>query len=496
MRGAWADWARAHGKYWLLGICLLLAIALVVWRNAISERLFPDPRMNRQLELAQAALKRGELSNADGTGARELFESVLAADPDQMIARQGLVDVRKAAIARAELALSRRRLTETRRNLALAQALSAPNVQLQPLRARLLDLEEASSDTSALLAQAATPGISDEQALSLLNQVLRVDTDNAVALEGRSELLAGWLIRAEGLLADGQVGAARQLVERVVADDPAHLDLPPVQAKLGEALARVQREQARTLDLAQKDERAGRIDRAARRYQQLLTAGSDSVAVQEGLDRLAARAASQAQRQAADFQFRDAERTLAKARRWSPQSAEIAIAEQHLTQSRMAQKRLLRAPAKTDRSRLPALIADAEEAMARGDYITPPGVSAWDKLRIASAIAPDSPTVGKLQRDFAAGSQACFEQAMTAGHLKRAQTCLEAKLALEPTAPTASAARQRLADRWLAYAEERIGANDYEEADKALGFTRRWQPAHPKLKATTTRLRRARGGSR
>ena len=494
MRAAWAD--SENGRRWLLGAGLLLVFVLIFWRDSISQRLVPDPRMNRQLERAQAALAHGELSAADGSGARELFESVLAADPDQMIARQGLVEVRNAAIARAQLALSQHRLAQARTNLSLARALSAPAVQLQPLRARLHDLEEASSDISALLAQATTPGIADETALALFNQVLRLDADNVAALEGRRALLARWLARAEALLAAKQIHAAKRLVEQVIADDPAHLDLPPVQAKLGEALARAQREQARTLELAQADERAGRIDRAANRYLQLARAGNDSAVIQVALQRLASRLALQAQRQAADFQFRRAEASLAKARRWSPKASSILVAEQRLVQSRLAQRRLLRSPASSDREQLPLLIAEAEQAMARGEYITPPGTSAWDKLRVASAIAPDSPPVRKLQWEFGQRSRACFEQAMTDSQLKRAQSCLEASLTLEPASASAGEARHRLAERWLAYAEERIGANDYVEAEKAVAFARHWQPTHPLLKATAARLRRARGGSR
>ena len=37
----------------------------------------------------------------------------------------------------------------------------------------------------------------------------------------------------EALLVDGRVGEARGLVESVIAEDPAHLDLPPVRARLG-----------------------------------------------------------------------------------------------------------------------------------------------------------------------------------------------------------------------------------------------------------------------
>ena len=204
----------------------------------------------------------------------------------------------------------------------------------------------------------------------------------------------------------------------------------------------------------------------------------------------------QAQRQAADFQFRRANASLEKAKHLSPQAPEIAIAEQRIAQSRLAQQRLLRKPARGERERLPQLLAEAEQAMSRGEFITPPGTSAWDKLRVAGAIAPESPQLLKLQREFGRRSRDCFERAMTDNQLKRAQSCLEANLTLEPYSPAATDARNRLADRWLAYAEERIAASDYVEAESALASARRWQPSHPKLKETTGRLQRARGESR
>src|SRR4249919_2104551 len=151
---------RRSDRLWLFGALLLLVLALLnTWRVPISEKLLPDPRLNRNLELGQLALARGELSRADGRGAKERFESVLAIDPDQMQAREGLLAVRRAALARAEASLRQHRLEQAREALALADALSAPEVQLQPLRVRLQQFEEASVDVPALLARAADPGV-------------------------------------------------------------------------------------------------------------------------------------------------------------------------------------------------------------------------------------------------------------------------------------------------------------------------------------------------
>ncbi len=493
MRGDWAEWGRSRALRWIAAIGLSLIAVLVIWREPISQRLFPDPRMNRQLELAQAALHRGELSRADGGGARELYESVLAIDPDQMAAREGLAQVRDAAVARAIAALENRRITQARSDLALAQALSAPAVQLQPLLARLHDLDEASGNIPGLLAQASQPGVSDQAAADLYDRVLELDADNALALEGRRNLLASWLRQAQTLLANDRVIEAQQKVDAVIARDPAHLDLPPVQAQLGEAIARWQKRQTDILDKAQADERAGRTERAAGKYLQLQQSNPDSTPAREGLLRLATQWAVRAERQAADFHFTRAQAMLDKARTWSPEAPAIADAERNIAQSRAAKKRLGPTPARGDRQRLPALIAEANQAMEQGQFITPPGVSAWDRLRAASAIAPRSPELRRAQIAFGQRTQACFEQAMTDGQLSKAQSCLEARLTLDPLAASAHEARHRLAERWLAYAEERIAASDYPEANRALAYARRWEPNHPRIDAIAKRLRQAKG---
>ena len=493
MRDGWAEWLRGPRLGWLLAASvLILALVVVVGRSWISERLVPDPRMNRQLERAQAALVAGKLSAPDGSGARELFESVLASDPDQMRAKQGLLAVREAAISRAQAALGAHKLGQASENLVLAAALSAPQVQLQPLQARLRDLQEASSDTRGLLARATAADVDEDDALALYRQVLAVDADNAAAIEGRDLLLSSRLVRADKLFDAGKISEAQAIVESVISEDPAHLDLPPLRARLGEALAALQARQARELEQAGRDEKAGNYDRAAARYLGFSESDPGFEQAREGLDRLAARMARRAQRQAADFQFRRAQASLEKARLWNARSAAVAAAEKSLQSSMQAQARLLRPANRSERSRLPTLLAEAELAIGRGDFITPPGASAWDKLRVADVIAPRSKDVARLERELTAASRKCFDQALDHGQLRRAQSCLEAYLVQEAS-PAAERARRHMAERWLGYAEERIGAGDFTEAETALAHVRHWQPALPGLAGATTRLRTARG---
>ena len=239
------DWADPRQRLWLLGASLALGVAvLLLGRSWLGERLLPDPRMTSRIEQANAALRAGRLSAADGSGARELFESVLAVDPDQMQAREGLLAVRTAAVLRVREALATHRLQEAQRQLELARALSAPQVELEPLQLRLVELRAASADVSGLLAKAAAPGLDEESVLSLYRRVLAIDADNAAAIEGRERLLAARLQRAHSALEAGRVREAQTLVDGVLAEDPAHLDLPPARAAIGEALTELQARQA------------------------------------------------------------------------------------------------------------------------------------------------------------------------------------------------------------------------------------------------------------
>jgi hypothetical protein len=166
------------------------------------------------------------------------------------------------------------------------------------------------------------------------------------------------------------------------------------------------------------------------------------------------------------------------------------MATQRIAQSRLAQQRAGGLPGSRDKRRLPELLAQARQALERGDYLAPPGDSAWDRLRVAAAIAPQDRRVHQLQADYRQRTRDCFEQALTGNQLSLAQSCLEARLALDP-ADDAHNARHRLAERWLGFAEERLAASDYPAADKALAAARQLEPGNPRGPALRARLKQA-----
>jgi hypothetical protein len=66
----------------------VLAFALYEGRDMLGSHLAPPSQQNQLMQQADVALRSGKLTSADGRGARELYEAVLARDPDALAARE------------------------------------------------------------------------------------------------------------------------------------------------------------------------------------------------------------------------------------------------------------------------------------------------------------------------------------------------------------------------------------------------------------------------
>src|SRR5215469_7640286 len=106
---------RKGGPGWWMPalIVVLLAVIAGLWFNQNRLRgMVPRTDFDNVLQRAQAALAQNHLDGTDGTSARELFEAARALEPDNDAARQGLNDVGRAEIERADAALQAGRLDE------------------------------------------------------------------------------------------------------------------------------------------------------------------------------------------------------------------------------------------------------------------------------------------------------------------------------------------------------------------------------------------------
>lgn len=476
---------------WIAAAAALLLVALPLLRQPLAERLWPENPVQQALAEAREALQRGNLSAADGSGARELFEAALAMDPDRPEPRQGLAEVAEAALVRARLETAAGRYPQAHAALQLARELSAPRERTAIVADALRAREAASAGLDELWAraeQAHSAGRlygTDDAALPLYRRILALDPDHLDALRGRDDAVAELLQQARASLRAGELAAAAAAITVAREFDPGHVDLPDTAARLAE-------ERDGTFARAGEDLAAGRLERAAGRFQALLQMDPDDAQAQEGLVQTGRAHARRAERLAADFRFADAEAALAQALALAPDDAQVrtTLAQVEHTRSRHARLAPVQSPAQR-RQQVRELLEQITAAERRGDLLTPPGDSAYDKLAAARALAPDDPQVRAASARLLAAAGDCFERELRANSLGRARACLDASAALADDARAVAAARRRLAQRWLGIGDERLGAGDLDGARAALRSAGAVDPSVPGRAEFAERLRTA-----
>lgn len=493
----------------MLGGVLVLVLALLWFRQPLSEWLWPETRAQQLRADAALALQQGRLTAADGSGALELYEAALALDPDRMETRAGLAEVGQAALARTRQAIAERRYADAHAALALARRVTVPAAQADALAAQLREMEAGAGGIDRLLAIAAAAREagrldgSDNAALPLYQRVLTLQPDHTQALEGREDTLADLLQLARQQLARGEMAEAANAIRRVQAADSGHVDLPDTLAAAAQAMASEQRAADEAL-------RRERLSEAEAGYRRVLATAPDHASpdhasaehadAAKGLQRVANARAARSRRLAADFRFADAEAALAQARAAvaglaTADAAAILEAERGLVRARQSQARLAGqstpATARHRQARIEALLTEAAAAEVRGDLLTPPGDSAFDKVRAARALAPQDRAVRAATTRLLVAARSCFENDLRGNRLTDAGACIDARAALGDSAPDLRDARQRLAQRWIAIGEQRLGASEVSAAAAALASARALDPNVAGLDAFAERVRAA-----
>lgn len=474
---------------------LIAALLLLVLRQPLSDWLWPDTRGQQLRADAAQALAEGRLTALDGRGARELYEAALALDPDRPDAREGLARVGAAALVKARADLDAGRYADAHAALALARELAVPRARTDALGRELREREAAHAGIDDLLARAAAARAAGrydgapDSALALYQRVLALQPTRNEALEGREDTLADLLQLARGDLERGELSDAAAIVRRAQAVDAGHVDLPDTL----DGLARAVERRRATADVAL---RRNRLAAALAGYRAVLAAAPDDADAARGVLRVGNAYARRSERLAADFRFDDAAAALRIAESLAPGAAATTSARDHLQRARRAQARLGGAVPTAERQRrLAALLRNAADAEARGDLLSPPGESAYDQLRAARAIAPQDRRVRAASARLLPAARACFDRELRGNRLQRARECLDARRVLEGEGAGWREDRRRLAQRWMAVGDERLGAGEVAAAQAALASARALDPDAPGLEEFAERLRAARSAA-
>ncbi len=483
---------RSRLLWWVLLAWLIAVVVLAgVFRKPLSDWIWPDTRIQQLVQRGDAALARGQLSAADGSGARELFEAAQALDNDRSEAREGLARTGAAAVARARRALVAGQLSQAQRLLQLAQQLQVPQAQVTQIAHELRQQQAAHAGLGNLMARAAEAQRagnldgSPDSALPLYQRVLELAPDRTEALDGREDALTDLLQRARTGLAQDKLAEPAAMLAAARDYDSGHADLPQTEAEFNRLL---EARAARAESLL----RRARLQPAARDFAEILAAQPDNANARRGLERVANEYAAQAAREAADFRFDAAERSLRQAREWAPSASAIGNAEQAIARARQVHNAQAPKLSAGERERrLRELMEQVAVAETSHEWLTPPGASAYDKLRSAQAIAPRDRRVLRAVQRIVPATRSCFEDELSGNRLRAARVCLDAWQSMAPSDDALSAARRQLAQRWIAVGSERLGSGDAAFARQALREARALDPATPELAEFSERVNAA-----
>jgi hypothetical protein len=434
------------------------------------------------------------LSDADGSGARERYQAVLALDGDRPQARQGLANTGAAALQQARDRLHAGDLDGSAQALALARELQVPQGEADAVARQLQARRSAGAGIGALLAQARNAFAAgrlddgDSSALPLFQRILALQPDNLPALEGREDALSDLLLQARTLAGRGELAEAAAILRRARQFDAGHADLPASE----EALARAVDQR---LQQAQRALQRQQLDAAAQGFLAVLAVAADDPNAQRGREQALQAVVVRSQTSADDFQFDAAQRDAALAAELGASQAIRQQLAQRLQRARQAQQ-ALQQPATSTAQRERQLrdhLRKIERAERAGQWISPPGHSAFDALREAQSLAPRDTRVKAAAARLLPASRRCFDDNLRQNRVQAAGACLQAWQTLSPTAAGLPSARLRLAQRWLAIGSERLGNGDLAFAAHASEQARLLQPDLAELPAFEDRLRRAGG---
>jgi len=493
-------WVQArHAKRiwrWALLIAVLLFVALALLRRPLANWFWNEPQIEQLLDQGDRALAAGRLTLPDGSGARESYQAALALDNDRLQARTGLARTGQAALQQARAALERGDPAAATTALALARELQVPQREADAVAQQLRAHDQARAGIGALLGraeaalQAQRLDGSPDSALPLFQQVLTLSPNQVRALEGREDALSDLLQQARTAAGRGDVARAAERVRSARGFDAGHVDLPATQEALNNALERRQREGEAAL-------RRQKLEAATEAFAAVLAALPDDPAAHRGQQQVADAQLLRAARLAGNFRFDEAAQAVQQAETLGASTRALETARHAIEQARRSQA-ALKTPAvpRAQRERtLQSLLTRLEEAEGRGNFLDPPGRSAYDALREAQGVAPQDPRVRAAAQRLLPASRQCFEDRLRENRVLGAGACLEAWQTLSSSDAGQTAARRRLAQRWLAIGSERLGSGDITFAQQALVQARRWQPDLPELPAFAERLRSAGGGA-
>ena len=545
--------APTRRRGWVIVLVLVMVAAVaVVWVNQNRLRgMVPRTELNDVLGRAEQALQAGHLDGQDGTSARELYQAVIAAQPDNDAAHDGLQRTGRALLAQADAALQAKHVDQAAQQAAVARDLLGGGSDIDRLDRAILAARAPAPATPDLVEQAqqalAAGKLDGPQgAAALYQQIARADPGSAVATHGLDQVGEAMARQARQALDAHDAAAAGARIEQLATLQPTNgalpalraaqaqlqadvaaaataaagsvavapvaatpvvaATLPPPPAPIQAAPAPDRRAVDSEVKQGQAALRAGRIngagnDTALAHFKAALLLDPDNVQARDGLGKIAQALTVQAHAAADAGDSAQATRLLDQAALLAPRSTDLAAARAHVANSGHTP---LSAPDSVgdddaaatvatvltpqQSANIARLVQAARAATRRGDIMMPPGESAFDLYRSALAIDGNNAAARQGLQALPDAVAQQFQHALAAGNLHQADDMLANYAELAPGDAQHASMAARLTSAWLDQAEQQLARGDRAGAAQALDRARKLTPTDSRLASLSARL--------
>jgi hypothetical protein len=494
--------------------------------------LLPSTELNGLISRAQKALAEDRLVGTQGDSARELFQSARALDPDNDQVKKGLDNVGKQLVEQARAALAHNDLATVRTDLAAAEEVLGGGPEVEQLKAALHAAETGSAPAEQVLqradaALAAGKLLGDDSASALYQRVLDADATNALAQNGLKKVAEAQAAQAREAINAGNADLANQRIADLAKLSPNHPAIPELRAALtglrtaaakpreapappketavasrdkapptpapppparetaapsGEPPAKAGDQLAK----AEAQARAGQLtgdDGALALYQAVLKRDPANAKAKAGLRKVAQGFVTQANASLDENNLADAEKFVKQAESAAPDLPDLKALKSRMHEEReqhdIASKRSEVSPA--NEAKVEQLLEQAEEAMAAGNLVIPPGDSAYDKYRAVLRLDGNNAKAFAGLGRIPVRAKELFEQALKANTPNKARIYLAAIADVDPGNTSVAPLRERLANLYLDQAEARAAQGMRGDAERALASARELSPNNPRV---------------
>lgn len=490
-----ADW---HGWITPAAIALVLVVAGASawhWQDRLRNLLLPNTQLNDTLARAQKALADGKLLG-DG-GARELFQSVRAQDPDNDQAREGLNRVGERLLADARTMLQKNDLATARSDLDAANEILGGGAQVEEVKTALDTAQARGTKVETLLANAdaalaANRLLGTDGAAALYRQILDVDAGNAVAKHGLDKVAAAQAQLVREALEQGNLDLANQRIAQLAEAAPAYAAIPALRAELAKRRGADTPPQDAPLARAERALAEGKLagpDGAQTLFAAVLKGDANNARAKAGLRKVGIAYAAQAGAQLEAKNLAGAERLLRQAEQLAGDAAEVRAVRARMrdaVEATATEQEQMREPSLADRARMDEMLGEADRALSAGNLMDPGG--AYDKYRAVLGIDGNNTRALEGLKRIGPRARALFDADLAAGKPNGARSYLDAMADADPGNPALIGLRERLANAYFDQADRYVEQHQRSEAQRALNAARQLSPANPRSAAVEAKI--------